>query len=110
MTISDLVKSVNDLDLIIAFLLGFWKAFNKVSHSQPEALYVFEHLPGPNRTWQLGVYAVMFDPLLSLYGIVTWFVSDIAVFELKRDVKFQPTNHVTWYTTLLPEPTGVRFW
>jgi len=36
----------------------------------------------------VGVYAVMLDPLLSLYGII----------------------YVTWYTRLLPKATRVRFW
>jgi len=43
-------------------------------------------LPGPNRAWLLGVYVVAPRPLLSLYGI----------------------NYVTWYTSHLPKPTGVR--
>jgi len=53
---------------------------------------VFEDLPGPNRAWLLGVYAVTLDPLLCLCGI----------------------TYVTWCTRLLPEPTresdSGRFW
>jgi len=46
----------------------------------------FEDLPGPNMAWLLGVYVVAPRPLLSLYGII----------------------YVTWYTSDLPGPTGVR--
>jgi len=42
---------------------------------------VFQELPEPNRACLVGVY------MLSLYGII----------------------YVTWYTRLLPKPTGVRY-
>jgi len=48
---------------------------------------VFQHLPEPNRTCLVGVYAVTLDPQLSLYGII----------------------YVTWYTRLLPKATSVTF-
>jgi len=47
--------------------------------------FVFHGLPGPNRVWLLVVYVFMTHPFLSLYGII----------------------YVTWYTSHLPEPTGV---
>jgi len=46
----------------------------------------FEDITRPNRTWLLGVYVVAPRPLLSLYGII----------------------YVTWYTSHLPNHTGVR--
>ena len=32
--------------------------------------FVFQHLPEPNRSCLVGVYAVTLDPLRSLYGII----------------------------------------